>query len=312
MVCQRRHVTRLNSAFCEYVDLKQVHADPHLCIQPVYSLSCFRTPVWASRPAASACRPPPVRGACSPDYSLSCFRNLREPADLQLVHADAYLCLVHAAWLHVSESLCEQADVQRVHADAHLCLVHAAWLQSFMFQNPCVRKQTCSECMQTPTCAWCMQPWLQSFMFQNPCVSKQTCSECMQTPTCAWCMQPDQSLSCFRTPVWASRPAASACRLPPVPGACSLTTTRLTTHRYLGKFLALRDNSCQVGEARFKIRISLRVSWTPVGCPLQIQTWQYWKFKDKVWIFYFVIFKKFFDPRCPQIRQKAGLDANKC
>jgi integrin beta 1 len=26
---------------------------------------------------------------------------------------------------------------------------------------------------------------------QNPCVSKQTCSECMQTPTCAWCMQPD-------------------------------------------------------------------------------------------------------------------------
>ena len=26
---------------------------------------------------------------------------------------------------------------------------------------------------------------------QNPCVSKQTCSECQQTPTCAWCMQPD-------------------------------------------------------------------------------------------------------------------------
>ena len=26
---------------------------------------------------------------------------------------------------------------------------------------------------------------------QNPCVSKQSCSECMQTPTCAWCMQPD-------------------------------------------------------------------------------------------------------------------------
>jgi len=26
---------------------------------------------------------------------------------------------------------------------------------------------------------------------QNPCVSKQTCSECMQTPTCAWCMQAD-------------------------------------------------------------------------------------------------------------------------
>ena len=26
---------------------------------------------------------------------------------------------------------------------------------------------------------------------QNPCVSKQSCSECMQPPTCAWCMQPD-------------------------------------------------------------------------------------------------------------------------
>jgi len=25
----------------------------------------------------------------------------------------------------------------------------------------------------------------------NPCVSRQSCSECMQTPTCAWCMQPD-------------------------------------------------------------------------------------------------------------------------
>ena len=26
---------------------------------------------------------------------------------------------------------------------------------------------------------------------QNPCVSKQTCSECLTTPTCAWCSQPD-------------------------------------------------------------------------------------------------------------------------
>jgi len=26
---------------------------------------------------------------------------------------------------------------------------------------------------------------------QNPCVSKQSCSQCLQTPTCAWCMQPD-------------------------------------------------------------------------------------------------------------------------
>ena len=27
------------------------------------------------------------------------------------------------------------------------------------------------------------------FILQNPCVSKQTCSECLQTPTCAWCMK---------------------------------------------------------------------------------------------------------------------------
>ena len=24
----------------------------------------------------------------------------------------------------------------------------------------------------------------------NPCTSRQTCSECMQTPTCAWCARP--------------------------------------------------------------------------------------------------------------------------
>ena len=27
--------------------------------------------------------------------------------------------------------------------------------------------------------------------FQNPCVSKATCSACIQTQKCAWCMQPD-------------------------------------------------------------------------------------------------------------------------
>ena len=30
---------------------------------------------------------------------------------------------------------------------------------------------------------------------QNPCVSKQTCSECLQTPSCAWCSQPQYSAS---------------------------------------------------------------------------------------------------------------------
>ncbi len=224
------------------------------CMQPDQSVSCFRTPAWVSRPAASACRLPPVPGACSLTAVFHVSEPLLEQADLQRVHADSHLCLVLlTAVFHVSEPLREQADLQRVHADAHLCLVHAALTKVYLFQNPCV--------------------------------SKQTCSECMPTPTCAWCMQPDSSLSCFRTPAWASRPAASACRRPPVPGACSLTTTRLTTHRSLGKFLALRDNYCQVGEARLKIRMSLRVSLTPVGCPLQILTSNYWKFKDKVWFF---------------------------
>ena len=27
------------------------------------------------------------------------------------------------------------------------------------------------------------------FLVTNPCVSKQSCSECLQTPTCAWCMK---------------------------------------------------------------------------------------------------------------------------
>ena len=27
----------------------------------------------------------------------------------------------------------------------------------------------------------------------NPCTSRQTCSECMQTPTCAWCAVPVSS-----------------------------------------------------------------------------------------------------------------------
>ena len=28
-------------------------------------------------------------------------------------------------------------------------------------------------------------------LFQNPCVSKTSCSGCIQTQNCAWCMQPD-------------------------------------------------------------------------------------------------------------------------
>jgi len=29
--------------------------------------------------------------------------------------------------------------------------------QQLIRQNPCVLKQTCHECIQTPTCAWCAQ-----------------------------------------------------------------------------------------------------------------------------------------------------------
>ena len=34
------------------------------------------------------------------------------------------------------------------------------------------------------------------FLVQNPCVSKQTCSECLQTPTCAWCMKEVSRKNC--------------------------------------------------------------------------------------------------------------------
>merc|ERR1719210_414638 len=35
------------------------------------------------------------------------------------------------------------------------------------------------------------QNYRPGFILQNPCVSKQTCSECLQTPSCAWCMKED-------------------------------------------------------------------------------------------------------------------------
>lgn len=30
--------------------------------------------------------------------------------------------------------------------------------QQLIAQNPCVLKQTCHECIQTPSCAWCARP----------------------------------------------------------------------------------------------------------------------------------------------------------
>lgn len=40
----------------------------------------------------------------------------------------------------------------------------------FLVTNPCVSKQTCSECLQTPTCAWCMKEVIDvQFNVTNPC-----------------------------------------------------------------------------------------------------------------------------------------------
>ena len=38
-------------------------------------------------------------------------------------------------------------------------------------------------------CQFSRNDYRSGFLVQNPCVSKQTCSECLQTPTCAWCMK---------------------------------------------------------------------------------------------------------------------------
>lgn len=39
---------------------------------------------------------------------------------------------------------------------------------------------------------WFLGVWSQQAekLTQDPCVLKQTCHECIQTPTCAWCAQP--------------------------------------------------------------------------------------------------------------------------
>lgn len=40
------------------------------------------------------------------------------------------------------------------------------------------------------TLGFCYAEEQQQLIRQNPCVLKQTCHECIQTPTCAWCAQP--------------------------------------------------------------------------------------------------------------------------
>ncbi|MFN9907272.1 MAG: hypothetical protein ACK56F_14325, partial [bacterium] len=69
-----------------------------------------------------------IKLRCLFDYQ-SVSEPICEQADLQRVHADTHLCLVHAAMTDVcdvSGPLGEQADLQGVHANRHLCLVHAA------------------------------------------------------------------------------------------------------------------------------------------------------------------------------------------
>lgn len=45
-------------------------------------------------------------------------------------------------------------------------------------------------------------------LYQNPCVSKTTCSACIQTEKCAWCMQPDfaDRPRCFQPDLKTSTP----------------------------------------------------------------------------------------------------------
>lgn len=39
------------------------------------------------------------------------------------------------------------------------------------------------------------QEMQQQSIRQNPCILKQTCHECIQTPSCAWCAQPVRTYS---------------------------------------------------------------------------------------------------------------------
>lgn len=39
------------------------------------------------------------------------------------------------------------------------------------------------------------QEMQQQLIRQNPCILKQTCHECIQTPSCAWCAQPVRTYS---------------------------------------------------------------------------------------------------------------------
>lgn len=45
----------------------------------------------------------------------------------------------------------------------------------------------------------CAKENQQQLIGQNPCVLKQTCHECIQTPTCAWCGQPVRSIKHLKT-----------------------------------------------------------------------------------------------------------------
>ncbi|XP_037974109.2 integrin beta-PS [Plutella xylostella] len=58
-----------------------------------------------------------------------------------------------------------------------LCLVGVAWCQraeQLLAQNPCSSKTTCSDCMRTPTCAWCFQPSFKEPRCFNPAMEGGT------------------------------------------------------------------------------------------------------------------------------------------
>ncbi|XP_025415221.1 integrin beta-PS isoform X2 [Sipha flava] len=50
--------------------------------------------------------------------------------------------------------------------------------QKLIIQNPCVLKQTCHECIQTPTCAWCAQPAFDGKRCFQPNINTNVLSQC--------------------------------------------------------------------------------------------------------------------------------------
>lgn len=56
-------------------------------------------------------------------------------------------------------------------------MVGSTFLMVVMFSEICIRMKTMALAPERLT-------------GMNPCISKQTCHECIQTPHCAWCAAP--------------------------------------------------------------------------------------------------------------------------